>query len=149
MIFGADTQNKNLRDASSKRIDTSHRSQTANKYAAAISSSKNSSVGADESGPTTVQYSKKPMKSDSIKGSFEGYMGGSSTHIQMNGSGYLNSSIQSARQIKATADHGMGMDVSHFTNSSNYSIMNNTSRSYQKDSSAQKIKDIDKRNNIR
>lgn len=149
MIFGADTQNKNLRDASSKRIDTSHRSQTANKYAAAISSSKNSSVGADESGPTTVEHSKKPMKSDSIKGSFEGYMSGSSAYIQMNNSGYLNSSMQSARYNKNTADHGMGIDTSYFTNSSNYSIMNNTSRSYQKDSSAEKIRDIDKRNNIR
>lgn len=148
MIFGADTQNKNLRDASSKRIDTSHRTQTANKYAAAISSSKNTSVGSDESGPKSVEHSKSPNTSDSIKGSFEGYMSGSSAHVQMNGSGYLNTSMQSARYSKGSSDGVGSIEAAQFTKSSGYSIMNNTSRSYQQGSSAQRMTEINKRNNM-
>lgn len=148
MIFGADTQNKNLKDAASKRIDTSHRTQTSNKYAAAISSSKNTSVGSDESGPQSVGHSKSPNTSDSIKGSFEGYIGGSSTHIQMNNSGYLNTSMQTARNNKSDLQPDFSFQETQFTKSNNYSIMNNMSKSYQKDSSAQRITEINKRNNM-
>jgi hypothetical protein len=149
MIFGADTQNKNLRDAASKTVDTSGRTETSNKYAAKIASSKNTSVGSDESGSPSVEHSKKPVQSDQIKGSFEGYMNGSAAHIQMNNSGYLNTSLQTARNNKEFASHSSGQMGSSFENPFNRSIMNNTSGFYQKGSSAQIVTEINKRNNLK
>ena len=148
MIFGADSQDKNLKDAASKRVDTSPRTETSNKYAAAISSSKNTSIGGDESGPKSVAHSNAPRKSDPIKGSFEGYMHGASTHIQMNGSGYLNSGMQKARQNKLFADHSGAASVVPFAKSNKSSIMNNNARVGESSSSSERIKQINKRNNL-
>jgi len=148
MIFGADTQNKNLKDAASKRVDTSPRTETSNKYAAAIASSKNTSVGADESGPKSVSHSQRPTKSDPVKGSFEGYMHGAATHIQMNNSGYLNPSVQKARYNKATASHAGAASSLSFTKPGRSSIMNNNARIGESSSSSERIKEINKRNNL-
>lgn len=148
MIFGADTQNKNLKDAASKRVDTSPRTETSNKYAASIASSKNTSMGADESGPKSVGHSQKPRRSDPVKGSFEGYMHGAATHIQMNNSGYLNPTLQKARYNKSSASHSSALDVPSFTKSNKSSIMNNNARVGESSSSSERIKEINKRNNL-
>lgn len=148
MILGADTQNKELREAGSKRIDTSGRTETSNGYAAKIASSKNSTVGSADSGFTGVEHSKDSTKSDPVKGSFEGYMGGSSTHIQMNNSGYLNPSLQTARNNKEFVNQDMAKQFSGSTKSPGYSIMDNYSGSYAEKSSAQIVNQINKRNNL-
>jgi hypothetical protein len=75
-------------------------------------------------------------------------MGGSSTHLQMNNSGYLNSSLQGARQSKNIANHEMAISSTSLGKLGNYSIMNNISNTYQVGSSAEKIKEINKRNNV-
>jgi hypothetical protein len=148
MIFGADSQNKNLKDAAAKRIDTSPRTETSNKYAATIASSKNTSVGADESGPKSVGHSRNPKRSDPIKGSFEGYMHGAATHIQMNNSGYLNKAMQNARYNKASVNHNGAANTLSFTKSNKSSIMNNNARVGESNSSSERIKEINKRNNL-
>jgi hypothetical protein len=149
MIFGANAQNKNFRDAASQRKDTSERTKTSNKYAAKIASSKNTSVGTDSSAATSVQHEPRSQhsKSDNIKGSWEGYSGGASAYIQMNKSGYDNPSIQKARYQKYQASHKSRHKNADFTKIDTRSIINNMSSSYASGSSADKIQEINKRNN--
>jgi len=148
MIFGADTQNKNLKDAASKRIDTSPRTETSNKYSATISSSRTSSTGSNAIGSDSVVHNKKPTRSDPVKGSFEGYMHGAATHIQVNNSGYLNPSVQKARYNKISASNNGASRQLPFTKPGRSSIMNNTSRISLSDDSSSRIKEINKRNNV-
>ncbi len=150
MIFGADKQNKNLKDAASKRIDTSPRTQTSNKYAAKIASSKNISSGSDTSGAQSTQYTPKSNinQSDPLRGSWEGLDKGSSTHIQMNGTGYLNPSIQKARYNKNFASHSGNLRQDSFVKRNYRSIIDNRSGKGMEGSSSEIINSMNKRNNL-
>jgi hypothetical protein len=150
MIFGADKQNKNLKDAASKRIDTTPRTQTSNKYAAKIASSKNTSSGSDVSGTQSTQYTPKGQinQSDPLRGSWEGLDKGSSTYIQMNGTGYLNPSIQKARYNKKFASHSGDLRQDSFTKRNFRSIIDNRSGSTMEGSSSQIVSSMNKRNNL-
>lgn len=147
MIFGANAQNKNLTDAASKKVDTSPRTETSNRYSATIASSKNTSSGADSSGPPSTSYAKKPTNSDPIKGSFEGYMGGASTYIQMEKSGYLNPAIQKARYNKLSVNANKSIGQGVFTKPSKSTILNDNTRTGSSNDSSARIREIDKRNN--
>ena len=62
MIFGADKQNKNLKDAAAKTKDTSVRTETSNAYAAKIASDKgNKSASNAANSKDTVYKSKKNL----------------------------------------------------------------------------------------
>lgn len=150
MIFGADKQNKNLKDAASKRIDTSPRTQTSNKYAAKIASSKNISSGSDTSGAQSTQYTPKSNinQSDPLRGSWEGLDKGSSTYIQMNGTGYLNPSIQKARYNKKFASHSGNLRQDSFVKRNYRSIIDNRSGKGMEGSSSEIINSMNKRNNL-
>ena len=148
MIFGADSQNKNLKDAASKQPNRFNKTETSNKYAASIASSKNATSGSEEGSQATVAATRNPRRSDQIKGSLEGYMHGASTHIQMKGSGYSNPTLQRARYNKVTADQNSAMNPMSFTKSAKSSIMNNNARLGISDSSSERIKEINKRNNL-
>ena len=148
MIFGADSQNKNLKDAASKQPNRFNKTETSSKYAAAISSSKNTTSGSQEGSQSSVGAASSPRRSDPIKGSLEGYMHGASTHIQMKGSGYSNPTLQKARYNKVTANQEGSMRASSFTKSAKSSIMNNNARLGISDSSSERIKQINKRNNL-
>lgn len=148
MIFGADSQNKNLKDAASKQPNRFNKTETSSKYAAAISSSKNTTSGSQEGSQSSVGAASSPRRSDPIKGSLEGYMHGASTHIQMKGSGYSNPTLQKARYNKITANQEGSMRASSFTKSAKSSIMNNNARLGISDSSSERIKQINKRNNL-
>ena len=150
MIFGADKQNKNLKDAASKRIDTSPRTQTSNKYAARIASSKNISSGSDVSGAQSVEYASKGTtgQSDALKGSWEGLDKGSSTYIQMNGTGYLNPAIQKARYNKNFASHSGDLKQNSFTKRNFRSIIDNRTNNTMEGSSSQIVSLMNKRNNL-
>ena len=100
MIFGADSQNKNLRDAASKRIDTTPRTRTANKMSARIASSttKDNATSVDTKN-TIVSEPRSQLNngvSDPVRGSLEGYMNAPSAVIQPSGTGYDNKAIQTA-----------------------------------------------------
>lgn len=76
-------------------------------------------------------------------GSYEGYMNGSSAHIQMNGAGYDNPEMQDARyapneSFQASAPNGF----SNFNlgNGPKSAIINNYSNSYRKDSTPHRLK---------
>lgn len=101
MIFGADSQNKNLKDAASKRIDTTPRTRTANKMSARIATSKTKDNATSVDTKSTVAHEPRSTindgVSDPVRGSFEGLMNAPSTVIQQNGIGYANKSIQTAR----------------------------------------------------
>ena len=150
MIFGADKQNKNLKDAASKRIDTSPRTQTSNKYAAKIASSKNISSGSEASGAQSTEYSPKGdmRQSDPLRGSWEGLDKGSSTHIQMNGTGYLNPAIQKARYNKTFASHSGNLRQDSFTKRNFRSIIDNRSGNTVEGSSSEIISSLNRRNNL-
>lgn len=101
MIFGADSQNKNLKDAASKRIDTTPRARTANKMSARIASrnTKDNATSVDTKN-TVVSQPRSQLNdgvSDPVRGSFEGYMNAPSTVIQSSGVGYDNKAFQTAR----------------------------------------------------
>jgi hypothetical protein len=148
MIFGADSQNKNLKDAASKQPNRFNKTETSSKYAASIASSKNATSGSEEGSQPTVSAAKNPRRSDQIKGSLEGYMHGASTHIQMKGSGYSNPTLQRARYNKVTADQSSSMNPMSFTKSAKSSIIDNNARVGISDSSSERIKEINKRNNL-
>lgn len=101
MIFGADSQNKNLRDAASKRIDTTPRTRTANKLSAKIASDNTTNSAQSVDNKKTVEHQPRSILNDGvpdpIRGSFEGLMNAPSTVIQPDGVGYANKAIQTAR----------------------------------------------------
>jgi hypothetical protein len=151
MNLDVGVQNKNLASAASAPKDTSHRTLTSNKYAAKVASSKNVSSGPDNSGPKSTQHEgrRRINRSDNIKGSMEGLDKSSRADIVMNGSGYLNPDLQTARNTKSHATHTVpNFMQSSFTNSKNSDIINNMTNMSSKDSSSSIIRGMNKRNNM-
>ena len=141
MILGADSQNKNLKEAASKRVDTSPRTKTSNAFAARIASNKN-----DSSARNNVTVDSRSvlsgMKPDPIKGSMEGYSNSKTTILQGNGDGYDNPNFQKARydknQIGAiAASQNMGSKLSSSVKKSG--IITNHSSKFSENSSASKL----------
>ena len=147
-MFGAGNQNKNLSDAASKRKDTSPRTVTSNKYAAKIASGArkpNSSSVDNGQGPQYASKdSIKTQRPDPVKGSFEGLQSGSSTMIQMEGSGYLDKNFQTARYTrKQIANYAQSISLgNNFTQIKNSGIINNLSSIAFKNTSAHKLQNI-------
>lgn len=144
MILGVKDQNKALSAAGKQPKDTSHRTLTANKYAAKISSSKSPARNVVSDSRQKIQAT---GKSDKLKGSFEGMDNSSSTYIQMNGTGYDNKSQQKARYSKDVSNR---VNANFIENSFNLetksSIINNYSSSTMKDSSSDRLKTIIRNN---
>lgn len=150
MIFGADKQNKNLKEAAAKTKDTSSRTRTSNAYAARIASSKNNKSGTNAANAKETVYSSKNKlnTSDPIKWSKEGLMDGKSAYIQMNNSGYMNKKLQEARYIKNFESHKNPFTQRNFTNIQQTGIINNYSGLTEDDSSSSRINAISKLNMI-
>lgn len=150
MIFGADKQNKNLKEAAAKTKDTSPRTKTSNAYAAKIASSKgNKSATNAAYAKDTVYESKSRLNtSDTIKGSKEGLMDGKSAYIQMNNSGYMNQRLQQARYVKNFESHASPFMKTNFTNIQSNGIINNYSGVAQENSASDRINAISKLNMI-
>jgi hypothetical protein len=142
MIFGADKQNKNLKEASSKRIDTTPRTRTSNKMAAKISTSKTSESSGSVANKTTVAPQSRKTRndgvSDPVRGSFEGLMNAPSTVIQGNNSGYLDKGFQTARYKNKTKFEGVNISK-NFTPFKKYDKITNYSSMAAKNSSVSKI----------
>ena len=137
MIFGADTQNKNLADSAKKRIDTSPRTRTSNAMSARIANSKqgspNESTVSNQSRSTLSK-----SKSDPIRGSREGLMDGVSTPIQASGDGYDNKDFQGARYKDKSSSAEFKQDIANKfrTNTSKNAIINNQRSRFGLNSSA-------------
>jgi hypothetical protein len=148
MILGADNQNKNLSKQSAKRIDTSSRTRTSNAYAAKIASKKSSSKSFDQN---TVDSSSRrvnaDLKSDPVRGSYEGLVKQSAGHIQMDGDGYDNPSIQTARYkdkspMKALSRESIANKLSNTSSGfKKNDIITNYSSVFNGDNVANKMKD--------
>jgi hypothetical protein len=128
MILGADNQNKNLRAAAKIKSNPTAKTKTANHYSAAISTSKS---GGGSGGSNTVHQSRQKINDgqpDPMKGSYEGLDTGKSAHIQQNGVGYANPSLQTARygNRNKNIEPASGSSLS-FTNMGFKSIMENYS----------------------
>lgn len=97
MIFGAGTQNENLRKAANKRVEPTQKAQSTSKLSAKISSTK---VDSSAQTPTIEQASRVSRTSgppDPVRGSFEGLNKSAGTLILPKGAGYDNPSFQTAR----------------------------------------------------
>lgn len=151
MNLDVGVQNKKLASAASAPKDTSHRTLTSNKYAAKVASKKNMSSGSDNTGPKSVQHEarRRMNRSDNIKGSMEGLDNSSRADIVMNGSGYLNPDLQTARNVKPAATHSRSNFMqSKFTNSKNLDIISNMTNMSSKGSSSSIIREMNKRNHM-
>jgi hypothetical protein len=97
MIFGAGTQNANLKKAATKRVDPTPKAQAVSKLSGKISSSQKTS---STPSPTIQQASKTSRSSgpsDPVRGSFEGLDKSAGTLILPKGAGYDSKSFQTAR----------------------------------------------------
>jgi translation elongation factor P/translation initiation factor 5A len=132
MILGADKQNKNLRAASTIKVDSTAKTRTANHYSASVSSSKTTSNSTSARTQQTINHQSRSKINDGtpdpIRGSMEGLDNGKSTHIQMDNRGYDAKSLQTARykDKNKVLNPVQGSSLS-FTNLQNKSIMNNYS----------------------
>jgi hypothetical protein len=150
MILGADSQNKNLKEAASKRIDTSPRTKTSNAFAARIATNKNDS-SARNNVTTNSRSVLSKMKPDPIKGSMEGYSNSKTTIIQGDGDGYDNPSFQKARYSKneitaIAANQNMGSKLSNSVKKNG--IITNHSSSFNSNSTAAKMSEHIKTDNL-
>lgn len=144
MILGVKDQNKSLSAAAKQPKDTSHRSLTANKYAAKIASSKSPSQNVVFESRQKIQAS---GQSDKLRGSFEGLNNSSPAHIVMNGSGYDSKKMQTARYNKNTNNEVKGnFELNNFKLDTKSSIINNYSSSTMKDSSSDRLSKIIRNN---
>lgn len=143
-FFGADSQNKNLRQASNIRVGSTVKARTANKYSAAISNSKTKSFSSSPGERRTVlsesRSSLNDGKPDPVRGSYEGLDNSRSTHIQMSGIGYDKSSIQTARYSnKQKFINPVKSSSFLFTNLAEKSIIRNYSNATMRDSSSDRM----------
>lgn len=129
MIFGADNQNKNLKNAASKRIDTTPRTRTSNKLAAKIATNKTGDNSRSVANKTTVNHEPRSLINDGtpdpMRGSLEGYMHAPSTMIQMSGVGYDNKNIQKARYTPKLNFKGLDIKPANFGGFKKYDKINN------------------------
>lgn len=143
MIFGADSQNKNLKQAASKRIDTTPRARTANKMSARIATNKtkDNATSVDQKS-TVVHQSRSTLNdgvSDPIRGSFEGLMNAPSTVIQLNDIGYDNKSIQTARYRPKLNLKNLSFENKNFGSFKKYGKITRYNSTTAKNSSANKM----------
>jgi len=145
MIFGSNQQNRTLKDAGSNPKDTSYRTANANKLSAKISKK-------DATSSINIAASRDKLESDvkpKARPSWQGYSDQKSTVLQLNGVGYANSSLQTARYNKHFITHNSGVNLSSpFTNSIKNGIINNYGFFSSKESSSYKLNSIINNNNI-
>ena len=144
MILGADNQNKNLRAAANIKTSSTAKTKTANKYSAAISSSKSVQNPSTGKAQSTVEHESRQNINDGspdpIRGSMEGLSNGKSTYIQPNGRGYDNKNLQFARYADKNKNLPTVKGATFlFTNNKNNSIMDNYTRSFNSNSSSDRM----------
>jgi len=143
MIFGANTQNKNLASAGKTPKDTSYRTQNANKVSAKVVSDKN--VKSKDIDTSREKF--QSNGSDKLKGSYEGLMHSASTILQPNNAGYDNKNLQKARynkNVNFLNNINFSNSVSRVNN--NYSIIDNYSKTNMIRNSSSIINSIVKNN---
>jgi len=144
MILSVKDQNKSLANAAKQSKDTSHRSLTANKYAAKVASSKSPSRNVVSESRQKIQAA---GQSDKVRGSFEGLENASPAYILMNDTGYAAKKHQRARYSKNIKTKiGGSFDFNSFTNETKSSIIDNYSSSTMRDSSSDRLSKIIKNN---
>jgi len=132
-------QNKKLSQAARTPKDTSHRRENADNFSAKISSSQ-------AQGKSKLQSSRndaREVRSDPVKGSFEGLQHSSGTLLSQNDAGYDNKSLQTARYNKEILSHNNANFVfDKLQSDSNYSIIDNYSSTHAKDTSSFRMSSI-------
>ena len=145
MNLGFSDQNAKLKAAASQRVDTSPRVGQATEISARVSSFHASGDNSIDLTPEEAQVAdvQPRIPSDPVRGSYEGYMRSSGAYIQPNKSGYDNPKLHNKRYTK-------NLSKANFLNIKNVSgnkintsaIINNQSKSFKKDSSSDRLKNI-------
>lgn len=143
MILGVKDQNKSLSAAAKQPKDTSHRSITANKYAAKIASSKSPAQNVVSESRQKIE---KSAPSDKIRISKEGLDDAPVAHIQMSGSGYDGKRHQKARYNKNLQTKKENFSFNNFKLETKPSIINNYTSVTMKNSSSDRLNAIVKNN---
>lgn len=132
-------QNKRLSQAARTPKDTSHRKENSDNFSAKISSSQ----AQGRSKLSSSRNDAREVKSDPVKGSFEGLQHSSGTLINPDNTGYDNKALQTARYNKEIVSHNNANFVfDKFQSFSNYSIMDNYSSAHTKDTSSFRMNNI-------
>lgn len=144
MIFGADSQNKNLRIAANIKVNPTAKTRTANHYSAAISHSKTKNFSQSVNTQRTVQHQSRQGlndgKPDPIRGSLEGLDNGKSTYVQMNNRGYDAQALQTARYSLKEKNLPTQMGASFlFTNKQKQGIISNYTNITQAGTSSSRL----------
>jgi len=126
-----------LSDAAAKRVDTSPRTATSNKYAASVTSNIKKGSGVSGSVTSASKTSVDYQKPDPVKASFEGLDKSKSAHIQPDGTGYSSRLNQQARYTDKTIKNfnGSTNGINSLANFKRPGIITNYSSSAAKNSS--------------
>lgn len=137
-------QNAKLKNAGSQRIDTSPRVGKSVNLSAQVASSKlpSGSVVSDNKRAITTPVSKPVVKSDQMKGSYEGYMRSAPAYVQPKNTGYDNPANQQARYSNKKMQLSSSMPtLNSISNNMNRSaIIDNYSSSLKKNSSGDRLR---------
>lgn len=106
MIFDAENQNKNLKDAGQKNIDTSPRVKEAISESKKVTTGKEESTRSVDTGKRKISQSKD--RKIGGKPSYEGYMHSPSASISINNTGYLNKDFQTSRNSENKLNQFLG-----------------------------------------
>jgi hypothetical protein len=97
MIFGAGTQNANLKNAANKRVDPTPKARAASKLSAKISSNSKTTSAPSPSIQQATRTQRSTGSPDPVRGSLEGLDNSVKAVLQANGAGYDSKSFQKAR----------------------------------------------------
>lgn len=156
MIFNAGDQNKTLKEAGQQKIDTSPRVQEAMGESKKVTTGKQDSDTAVETGKRRISQSKD--RKIGGKPSFEGYMHSPSASISINNTGYLNKDFQTSRNSENKMNKFLGNKEQLFSTNQSYSSpfqgssrgmsITNYSKFTEQNSSSSRISAIIRNNNI-
>lgn len=136
-------QNKKLSSAASSPRDTSKRKVNADSYSAKIASSKSESKNKINDSSEKVSQ----VKSEPIRGSYEGLDLSKDAVLNGNNRGYDNAALKTARYSDKDPTRNIDMFSSqNFNNSGKYSIMDNYSSISRRGSSSDRLGKIVKSN---
>ena len=118
MIYDAKNQNDTLKNAGQQNIDTSPRVKEAMGESKKVTTGKDNSNTAVETGKRRISQSKD--RKIGGKPSFEGYMHSPSASISINNTGYLNKDFQTSRNSQNKLNQFLGNKEQIFSNNQAY-----------------------------
>lgn len=139
MIFGAGTQNANLKNAANKRVDPTPKTKAVSNLSAKISSTKNVSSSPSPTIEKATRTQRSSGPPDPVRGSFEGLDKSSSAVILPKGAGYDNKNFQKARYAEKNNFKSLNYGSNNFAAFKKSGKITRYGSSVAKNSSANKM----------